>query len=204
VPRRSPLAISPAWWFNCCSATFLTTTKELTMNNVAEQFTATQKANLDAFAGLSHKAFTGFEKLVELNLAAGKAVMAESLANLQALSSAKDPQAFATLQSSLAQPLAEKSASYGRHVYEIVSGTGAEFTKAFESKAAESQKAVTSFVESSLKNAPAGSEAAVALFKSTLDASNNALESAQKAAKQAAQTVESNLNAVSSAAVKAA
>lgn len=174
------------------------------MNFTAEQFTATQKANLDAFAGLSHKAFTGFEKLVELNLAAGKAVMAESLANLQALSSAKDPQAFATLQSSLAQPLAEKSASYGRHVYEIVSGTGAEFTKAFESKAAESQKAVTAFVESSLKNAPAGSEAAVALFKSSLDASNNALESAQKAAKQAAQAVESNLNAVSSAAVKAA
>lgn len=174
------------------------------MNFTAEQFIATQKTSVDAFAGLSHKAFAGFEKLVELNLAAGKAVMAESLANLQALSSAKDPQAFVTLQSGLAQPLAEKSASYGRHFYEIVSGTGAEFTKAFESRAAESQKAVTSFVESSLKNAPAGSEAAVALFKSTLDASHNALESAQKAAKQAAQTVESNLNAVSSAAVKAA
>lgn len=174
------------------------------MNHIAEQFAATQKTNLDAFAGLSQKAFTGFEKLVELNLAAAKAVMAESLSNLQALSSAKDPQAFVALQSGLIQPMAEKSASYSRHVYEIVSGTGAEFTKAFESKAAESQKAVTSFVESSLKNAPAGSEAAVALFKSSLDASNNALESAQKAAKQAAQTIESNLNAVSSAAVKAA
>jgi phasin family protein len=172
------------------------------MNNVAEQFAATQKANLEAFNGLSQKAFAGFEKLVELNMAAGKAVMAESMANLQALSSAKDPQAFIALQSGLAQPLTEKSTSYSRHVYEIVSGTGAEFSKAFESKAAESQKAVTSFVESSLKNAPAGSEAAVALFKSSLDASNNALESAQKAAKQAAQTVESNINAASSAAVK--
>jgi phasin family protein len=174
------------------------------MNNIAEQFAATQKTNLDAFAGLSQKAFTGFEKLVELNLAAAKAVMAESLSNLQALSSAKDPQAFIALQSGLVQPMAEKSASYSRHVYEIVSGTGAEYTKAFESKAAEAQKAVTSFVESSLKNAPAGSEAAVALFKSSLDASNNALESAQKAAKQAAQAAESTLNAVSSAAVKAA
>ncbi|MBT9477366.1 phasin family protein [Polaromonas sp.] len=174
------------------------------MKNAAEQFTATQQANLDVFAGLSQKAFAGFEKLVELNLAAGKALMAESLANLQALGGAKDPQAFVKLQSGLAQPLAEKSAAYSRHVYEIVSGTGAEFTKAFESKAAESQKAVTTFVESSLKNAPAGSEAAVALFKSTLEASNTAMESAQKAAKQAAQAVESNLNAVSAAAVKAA
>jgi phasin family protein len=170
------------------------------MKHAAEQFTTTQQAHLDVFAGLSQKAFAGFEKLVELNLAAGKALMAESLANLQALSSAKDPQEFVKLQTSLAQPLADKSAAYNRHVFEIVSGTSAEFTKAFESQAAESQKAVTTFVESSLKNAPAGSEAAVALFKSTLEASNSALESAQKAAKQATQAVESNLNA----AVKAA
>ena len=40
----------------------------------------------------------------------------------------------------LFQPLAEKAAAYSRHVYEIASGTGAEFGKAFESQAAEAQR----------------------------------------------------------------
>ena len=43
------------------------------MNFNAEQFTATQQANLNMAAGLSQSAFAGFERLVELNMAAGKA-----------------------------------------------------------------------------------------------------------------------------------
>ena len=42
--------------------------KEHTMNFNAEQFTATQQANLNVAAGLSQTAFAGFERLVELNL----------------------------------------------------------------------------------------------------------------------------------------
>lgn len=168
------------------------------MNNTADQFIATQKANVETLSGLSQKAFGGFEKLVELNMAATKAVMAESFANLQTMSEAKDLQAVIALQTSLAKPLGEKAVSYSRHVYEIASSTGAEFSQAFEAQAAESQKAVSSFVETSLKDAPAGSEAAVALIKSSMSASNNAVETAQKAAKQAAEHVESNIKAVAS------
>lgn len=160
-----------------------------------DQFAAIQKNSLDVFAGLSQKTFAGFEKLVDLNMAAAKAVVAESVSNLQALAGAKDAQAVLALQSGMIQPLAEKSASYSRHLYDIASDTGAEFTKALESTTAESQKTVTAFLESSLKNAPAGSEAAVAVFRSAIDAGNNAVESAQKTAKQAVQMVESKLGA---------
>ncbi|MEP6965620.1 MAG: phasin family protein [Polaromonas sp.] len=156
-----------------------------------DQFAALQKNSFDVFAGLSQKTFAGFEKLVELNMAAAKALVAESMSNLQALADAKDPQSVLALQSGMIQPLAEKSASYSRHLYDIASDTGAEFTKALESTTAESQKTVTAFLENSLKNAPAGSEAAVAVFKSAIDAGNNAVESAQKTAKQAVQMVES-------------
>lgn len=173
------------------------------MNFNTDQLIATQKTNLEVFAGLSQKTFAGFEKLVELNMAATKAVIAESISNLQVLVAVKDPQALLALQSSLAQPLTEKSTSYGRHLYDIASDTGAEFTKAFESTAAESQKNVASFLENSLKNAPAGSEAAVSAFKTAISASNSAVESAQKAARQAVQLVESNINAVSSVSLKA-
>jgi Phasin protein len=38
-----------------------------------EQVLAAQKANFDTMFGLTNKAFSGVEKLVELNLTAGKA-----------------------------------------------------------------------------------------------------------------------------------
>ncbi len=59
-------------------------------------------------------------------------------------------------------------------------------------------------VDSAAKNAPAGSEAAVAIVKSSVAAANNALESIQKAAKQASEIAEANFNAVAATATNAA
>ena len=181
--------------------------KELQMNFNAEQFTATQQANLNVAAGLSQTAFAGFERLVELNMAAGKAAVGESFANMQALMGAKSPQDLMAVQAALVQPAFEKSVSYGRHIADIANSTGAEFTKAVESKMAESEKAVKSLVENSLKNAPAGSDAAVAVFKTAYEASQTAAETLKKVAKQAADTAESNIKAATAqaeASVKAA
>lgn len=173
------------------------------MNFTNDQLIATQKSNVEALAGLSEKAFSSFEKLIELNMAASKALLGESISHLQALTEVKDAQELMTLQSSLAKPMAEKAASYSRHLYDIVSGSSADFTKVFESASAESQKAVTELLETSLKNAPAGSEAAVNVIKSAMTAGNTAVETAQKSAKQAAQLVESNITALSTAVQKA-
>ena len=173
------------------------------MNYSNDQLIATQKSSVDALAGLSEKAFASFEKLIELNMAASKALLGESISHLQALATVKDAQELVALQSGIVKPMAEKAASYSRHLYEIVSGAGADFTQTLESTSAESQKTVTALLETSLKNAPAGSEAAVAVIKSAMTAGNNAVETAQKSAKQAAQMVESNITALSSAAQKA-
>ena len=173
------------------------------MNFTNDQLIATQKSNVEAFAGLSEKAFSSFEKLIELNMAASKALLGESIGHLQALTEVKDAQALMTLQSGLVKPMAEKAASYSCHLYDIVSGSRADFSQVFESASAESQKTVTQLLETSLKNAPAGSEAAVAVIKSAMTAGNNAVETAQKSAKQAAQMVESNISALSTAAQKA-
>ena len=159
------------------------------MNFNAEQFTATQQANLTAASGLSQSAFASFERLVELNMAAGKAAVGESFANMQALMAAKSPQDLMAVQSALVQPAFEKSVSYGRHIADIVNSTGAQFSKAVESKMAESEQAVKSLVETSLKNAPAGSEAAVAVIKTAYEASQTAAETLKKVAKQAADSL---------------
>ena len=169
-----------------------------------DQVAAAQKANLDVAYGLGAKAFAGVEKLVQLNVAAAKAALNESASHAQALLSAKDAQEVLALQTNAVQPLAEKAAAYGRHVYDIATNTGSEFTAAFEAKAAETQKTVLSYVDAAAKNAPAGSESAVAMFKSAIAASNNAMESVQKVVKQASEAAEANLQAVTSTAVNAA
>ena len=112
-----------------------------------EQLVASQKANLETIYGLTTKAFEGVEKLVELNLQATKAALAESNSHAQALLSVKDVQELLALQAGALQPLAEKAAAYSRHLYDIASGTSAEFTKTFEAKVAESQAQFTALVD---------------------------------------------------------
>ena len=170
----------------------------------AEQVLASQKATVETLFGLTNKAFEGVEKLVELNVTASKAALAEAADTTQAMLNVKDAQELLALQASLFQPLAEKTAAYSRHLYDIASGTGAEFGKAFESQATEAQKKFLAVVDNAAKNAPAGSETAVAVFKSAVAAGSNALESVQKAVKQATDVAEANFNAVASQAVNAA
>lgn len=169
-----------------------------------EQVLAAQKANLETLHGLTAKAFEGMEKLVELNMQATRAALAESASHTQAVLSVKDAQELIALQASLFQPMAEKAAAYSRHLYDIASGTTSEFSKAFESKVAEGQATFTNLVDNAAKNAPAGSETAVAMMKSAVAAANNAFESVQKAVKQASDVAEANFNAVTTNAVKTA
>jgi phasin family protein len=169
----------------------------------AEQVIAAQKANIETLFGLTQKAFEGVEKLVELNVQATKAAMAEAANNAQAVLSVKDAQELLTLQASLMQPLAEKTVAYSRHLYDIASGTGAEFGKAAEAQAADAQKKFMAVVDNAAKNAPAGSETAVAVMKSAVSAATNAMESVQKAVKQATEMAEANFNSVTSQAVAA-
>ena len=168
-----------------------------------EQIVASNKANVDTLFGLTTKAFEGVEKIVELNLTASKAALSEVAGHTQSLLSAKDAQELLALQSGLLQPLADKTAAYSRHLYEIASGAGADFGKTFEGQAADAQKKFLGLVDSAAKNAPAGSESMVAVMKSSVAAANNALESVQKAVKQATELAENNFNAVAATAANA-
>jgi phasin family protein len=169
----------------------------------AEQLIAAQKANVETLFGLTNKAFEGVEKLVELNLQVAKAALGEASENARAALSVKDAQELLALQASLLQPSAEKAAAYSRHVYDIAAATSAEVTKTVEAQVADAQKKFINLVDTASKNAPAGTENAVALVRSAVAAANNAFEGVQKAAKQAADVAEANFQAVTSTAVKA-
>ena len=173
------------------------------MTFTPEQMMAAQKANVETLLGLTTKAFEGVEKLVELNLQVAKTAMSEVADATKAALSIKDAQELLALQTSLLQPSAEKAAAYSRHLYDILAGTSAEVTKAAEATIADAQMKVLAAVDTAVKNAPAGSENAVALVKSAVAAANNAYESVNKAAKQAAEVAESNFTAMTTNAVKA-
>ena len=174
------------------------------MTNTPEQFTAAGKANLEALVELGQKTFEGVEKLVELNLQAVRASLTESADAAKALFAVKDAQELFTLQSSLMQPAGEKAAAYGRQVYEIASTTQAEVAKLAEAQYSTLQQSITALVDTAVKNAPAGSENAVAMVRSAVTAANTALENAQKAAKQAVGVAEANFEAMSQSATNAA
>ena len=170
----------------------------------AEQMLAAQKSNIEIFFGLGSKAFEGVEKLIELNVQTAKAAMSEAAETTRAALSVKDPQELLALQAGLFQPAAEKAAAYSRHVYEIAAATNAEVGKVAEATASEAQAKFLAVVDSAAKNAPAGTENAVALVKTAVAAATNAYEGVQKAAKQAADVAEANFQAMSSTAVRAA
>ncbi|MHA6823833.1 phasin family protein [Ralstonia pseudosolanacearum] len=168
-----------------------------------EQIAAAQKANLETFFGLTNKAFEGVEKLVELNLQVVKATLAENVEHSKKALSAKDAQELLAVHTAAVQPLAEKVLAYNRHLYEIFSDTQTEFGKVAETQIAEGSRKLQALIDNVSKNAPAGSESAVALVKSALSAANNAYDSVQKATKQAVELAESNFHAAANAASKA-
>jgi len=169
----------------------------------AEQIFAAHKANVETLFGLTNKAFEGVEKLVELNLQVAKTALSEAADTTAAALSVKDAQELLALQAALLQPTAEKAASYSRHIYDIASSTGAEVAKVAEGQFADAQRKFSTLVDTAAKNAPAGTENAVALVKSAVAAANNAFESVQKATKQAVEVAEANFQAATTQAVKA-
>ncbi len=169
-----------------------------------DQLIAAQKSQFETLFALGGKAVESLEKVVELNIQTLKAAMHETSDATLAALSIKDLQEFASLQPNLAQPMTEKLLSYSQHVYEIASSTQAEFAKALEANATDLHKKVQTMVDTAVKNAPAGTETAVAIMKSAMSAANNAYDSVQKASKQAAEVVEANFNTVTSNALKAA
>jgi phasin family protein len=168
------------------------------------QFTEIQKSQFDALYALSHTMFDAAEKLVDLNLAATKAVLEESADTTQSLLGIKDAQEFVAFAGGSVQPSMEKALSYSRNVYGITSGASAQVSKIVETQIAENNKKLVQLIEFAAKNAPAGSEPAVSAIKSAVAAANTAYDTFTKAAKHAVELAESNVAAATSATIKAA
>ncbi|WP_042301164.1 TIGR01841 family phasin [Paraburkholderia kururiensis] len=170
-----------------------------------DQIVTAQKANADAFFAFANTLFEGVEKLAALNLQAAKSNLAEAQGNaLKAVECSANPQEWVALQAALVAPLTEKVMAYGRHVFDIASATQGSLAQIAEAQYERHNGRFQAFVEEAGKSAPAGSEAAIAAWKSAIGTTSTLYDTLQKASKQAMQVTESNLEALTTAASKAA
>jgi len=173
------------------------------MYTTPEQFSTANKANVESMLSFANTAFASAERIAALNLNMARTLLEDSVASAKSLMGAKDAQELMSLQTNLAQPALDKAISYSRNLYEIATQTQEEFGKIFESQFAEVNKNVASALDKAAKNAPAGSDVAVAAVKSAIAAANSAYDTMTKAAKQVAEITEANVAAATSATVKA-
>lgn len=173
------------------------------MYTTPEQLAGANKANVETLLTIANTAFASAERLAALNLNTARILLEDSVNNAKALLGVKDVQELVSMQAALAQPAFEKAVAYSRSVYEITSQTQDEFSKIFDSQYVELNKNVTNVLDKAVKNAPAGSDVAVAAVKSAIAAANSAYETMNKAAKQVAEMTEANVAAATSATVKA-
>lgn len=165
-----------------------------------EQVAATNKVAVEAILALANAQFAAFERLSALNFNATKSAFEDGMSHTKAIINAKDVQELVNLNSAFAQPSMEKALAYSRSVYEVASQTQADISKTLEAQAAEFNKSVVGFLDKVSKNAPAGSDVAVAAVKSALAAANSAYDSFTKVAKQATEIAEANFSAAANVA----
>lgn len=163
---------------------------------VPEKLVALNKANIEAAISVANIALDSAERLLQVQLSAAKAVVADNAKIAKALAGVKDAQGMAALQSQLAaEPGIEKLMGYSRSVYEIAAQTQAEFSQLLEARVSEFNKTVIGLLEQAVKSAPAGvgADAAVAAVKSAVAAASSAYDTMTKAAKQVADMTEANV-----------
>lgn len=168
------------------------------MFTTADQLSTATKASIDAqlsaLNDIASKAIHSVAELAELNIATAKATLEHASAAAQQILAAKDAQELVQLTSSQAQPSAEKALTYSRHLANLASKTQAELTKATEVRMSETSRQLTKLIDDLSKAAPAGSENAINLLKTSVANANAAYEQLMKASKNAIETMEESIH----------
>ena len=164
-----------------------------------EQISGYNKAGVETLLTIARSNFAVYEKLAALNFNASKGAFEDGVNHTRALLNARDVQEYVSLNTAAVQPAIEKLIGYSRSVYELSAGQQGEFSRLFEGQVAEINKTLVGLLDKFAKNAPAGSDVAIAAVKSALGAATTAYDSFTKATKQATEIAEANIAAATAA-----
>lgn len=152
------------------------------------------ESQVTLFSSLAQNTFAGFEKLIELNLSVAKTSMEESNAAYNRMLASKEPTAFFG-GGATAPPTAQRAMSYAKEVAGIATEIQSGFSKVAESQLAETQRKFATLMEQASKNAPAGSESAIAMMTSMMSKATEGYEQMTRATRQAVESMEGNIAA---------
>jgi phasin family protein len=174
------------------------------MYSIPEQLSALNKSNVDAMVAFFGITSSGAERLLDFQMKTAKAAFDDAVKNIHTLTNAKDPQQWAQIGASVAQPAAEKLSAYARHLSGLTTQTQGEITRYVDEHMSALNKQIVSMLDQAAKNGPAGSDVAVAAAKSAVAAANQAYDVFTQAGRQVAEMTESTVQAVASAGLQAA
>ncbi|RQS68431.1 phasin family protein [Burkholderia sp. Bp8963] len=165
-----------------------------------EQVSSALRTNLDMFFGLAGAMAAGAGKLAELNARFARSALKDAFENAQ--NSVARPHDWLSIQSSIVAATAEKVQSYSSELFEIVSSAQGDVLKAARTGSDAYVQRVQTLVEDVTKNAPAGSEAAVAAWNSAIIAANTLYQTLGNTGQQAVEVARSNFDVIAAAASK--
>lgn len=143
------------------------------------------------------KAFEGFQKLAALNMETARTSLEQSTEQIRALLAAKDAQTLTELVTSYTKPSPEKFTAYAKAVLAISKDASSDLSAMVEKQVAESNAQLAAAIEELAKNAPPGSEGAIAFVRQALMAAGKAYEQVNAATRQFAEKAESTMTGAS-------
>lgn len=149
-----------------------------------QEFSALGQAQLDKTVRLSSILLSSAQRLANLQLELVHSLLAEQAQTLKALTEVKDPKSFIELQTQMAQPSIDQALHMARNLYDAALTTQNELSGFIEEQVTENSKTIVGALDRFAKNAPAGSEIAINMFKNWVNQSNVAFENASNTAKK--------------------
>lgn len=133
-----------------------------------EQIAAAQKRQVEALHELATHYVNSVQRLAALNMRLIQQNLDDANKHAQAVMDAKDTQEMLHAHQSVLEPLSHKASDYCRHLVEVATELGHNFTHVFQVHADEAHKQFVANVDEALKNVPPGSEAAVNAVKAAV------------------------------------
>jgi phasin family protein len=169
-----------------------------------KDFVPAPTLHVEAGLALVNTALESSERYFALNLKVSRSLFEQSLSNLKALQGARDVRSFVSLRAAQAQPAIDAAVGYSRSVCEIASAAKEETTRIVEVQLADLNADASDAIDRALQRAPAGSESAVAVIRTAIDAANSAYDKMNGAAQKVAEITEAHVIAVRQAGFQAA
>lgn len=169
-----------------------------------EPLASATKATIESLRTLADAALASAEQVLALNVRTARSAIEDGAAKAATLAAAKAPVDLVELQKSLAQPGLQKAVEYSRSLGEISASARGELAKAVEAYLATVQQQSGELLKSMAKQAPVGSDAALANLQTAFDIASSSFDSFKQFAKQLGEVAEANVAAANRAALAAA